>query len=234
MPSRCVRVVPVAIDLGVVLLRRGQGMADPDARKAELERAEKTFLAVRGVAGETDEYRLFLGQVYYWLGKHADGRKLFDELLKAHNRNVTTLVGVGRLLREVGAVGEARALEEAYKSEANPEKKEDVAVQVALVTSDLDDKITWLNRAAGARTCALLSNSLGRRALRDGKDDEAAKHLRDAIGQYAKLPINADSLNNAALAWWRCTPSRARRRPSTRRVRCWRRPTPCCRRTASC
>src|SRR5207302_11067338 len=55
-------VVSVALDLGVVLLRRAQGMADPDARRRELEKAEKMFLAIRGQAGQSSEYRLRLGQ----------------------------------------------------------------------------------------------------------------------------------------------------------------------------
>ena len=38
-------IVPVAIDLGIVILRRGQAMSDAEARRAELEKAEKTFLA---------------------------------------------------------------------------------------------------------------------------------------------------------------------------------------------
>src|SRR4029079_18351920 len=41
-------VVPVALDLGSMRLGRAQRMADPAERKAELERAEKTFVAVRG------------------------------------------------------------------------------------------------------------------------------------------------------------------------------------------
>ena len=54
-------IVPTALDLGIVILRRAQAMKDPVQRQAELQNAEKTFLAIRGVAGETDEYRLFLG-----------------------------------------------------------------------------------------------------------------------------------------------------------------------------
>ena len=82
-------VVPVAIDLGIAQLARAQHLKEPKARKAELERAEKTFLAVRGQAGKTTEYRFSLGQVYYWLGRQAEGRKLFDEILADGRRNST-------------------------------------------------------------------------------------------------------------------------------------------------
>jgi tetratricopeptide (TPR) repeat protein len=84
------RVVPVALDFGIVLLRRAQGMPDPDKRRQELERAEKTFLAIRTAAEKSDEFRLFLGQVYYWLGRHAEGRKLFDELLEFNGGRTLT------------------------------------------------------------------------------------------------------------------------------------------------
>ena len=83
--------MPVALDLGIVLLQRGQRLNDPAARRAELEKAEKTFLAIQGVAGESDTFRLSMGQVYYWLGRHDDGTKMFDDLLKANNRDGETL-----------------------------------------------------------------------------------------------------------------------------------------------
>ena len=56
--ARQAMVVPAALDLGMVTLERAQGMKDADARRKELERAEKTFLAIRGTAGEADEYML--------------------------------------------------------------------------------------------------------------------------------------------------------------------------------
>src|SRR5262249_9144746 len=80
-------VVPVAIDYGIVLLRRAEGMRDVELRRAELEKAKKTFLAIRGVAGQDDAYRMFLGQVHYWLGEPAEGRNLFDELLESQKRS---------------------------------------------------------------------------------------------------------------------------------------------------
>src|SRR5207247_1504645 len=39
------QIVHVTLDLGIVQLNRAQSLADPAARKAELEAAEKTFLA---------------------------------------------------------------------------------------------------------------------------------------------------------------------------------------------
>ena len=65
----------------MVLLQHGRTLPDAAARRQELEKAEQTFLAVRGLTGKTDEYRMNLAQVYYWLGKHREGRQLFDEVL---------------------------------------------------------------------------------------------------------------------------------------------------------
>ena len=38
------------------------------------------------MAGDSDAYRLFLGQVNYWLGKADEGQKLFDALLDNRNQ----------------------------------------------------------------------------------------------------------------------------------------------------
>jgi tetratricopeptide (TPR) repeat protein len=198
------RVVPVALDLGMVLLRRAQGMADAAARRRELEKAEKTFLAVQGQAGQDDLYRLNLGQVYYWLGKHAEGRKLFDELLEARQREPGVLVLVGRLLREVGAVSEARPLvEEAYRTEQKAAGRYGAAVQRAMMALELDDKITWLRRAdpADPHVKVELSAALGDKALREGREVEAAQHLREAIASYSRLPESAPVFNNWALVY---------------------------------
>ncbi len=96
-------VIPVALGLGIVTLQRAQAMEDPAARRGELERAEKTFLAIRGVAGESDQYMLRLGQVYYWLGKQEEGRQEFDKLLAKHQRKAEILYALAEVLRDLGA-----------------------------------------------------------------------------------------------------------------------------------
>ena len=95
-------VVPAALDLGMVTLQRAESMKDPAARRAELERAEKTFLAIRGTAGESDQYMLHLGQVYYWLGKQKEGQEEFDKLLAKHQRKAEMLYGLAKVLRDLG------------------------------------------------------------------------------------------------------------------------------------
>ena len=197
------KVVPVALDLGIVRLRRAQTMSDPRDRRGELQEAEKTFLAIRGLAGQSDEYRLFLGQVYYWLGKHTEGRALFDELLVAKQRGNDTLLSVAMTLREVGVDSEARKLvEEAYEKETDPTKKYTAARLRALIQIDLDDEIAWLKRAnpSDIEVKASLNVALGNKAIIEGKDDQAKEHLRSAIAAYGSQTQGASALNNAALA----------------------------------
>lgn len=196
-------IVPVALDLGVVMLRRGQEAQDPARRQEELARAEKTFLALRGVAGESDEYRLYLGQVYYWLGKHAEGRQLFDELLASSGRSFETLMGVSNLLRQVGAVSESRNLaEEAYQAADTDENRHAAAMQRALLNLDTEDEIAWLRKAdtTAPHVKASLAYALGIQALNRGDDDEALAQLQKAVNTYAELPENPSILNNGALA----------------------------------
>lgn len=200
--ERELSVVGVSLDLGIVLLARARRMADPAAREAELKKAEQTFLAVSRQAGQSDGYRLYLGQVYYWLGKPQEGRKLFDELLTAHNRDAEIVHEVCRKLREVGAHSEARRLaEEAYNKEPAAPKKQELAGLLAVMARDLDEQITWLRRAdadnPGAR--AQLASALGEKAHTEGKDEEAARHLRESLDAYGKMPERSSVLNNAAL-----------------------------------
>jgi tetratricopeptide (TPR) repeat protein len=198
-------VVPVALDLGIVRLRRAQKMVDSQARRDELAEAEKTFLAIRGLAGGSDEYRLYLGQVYYWLGKHAEGRALFDEVLIANQRDFDTLMAVCSALRDVGAESDARQLaEEAYEKETDPARKYEAARMRALMPVDTDDTITWLERAdpSDVNVMASLHTARGRKAIQEGEDATADRHFRNAIKAYASQSESASALNNAALVYF--------------------------------
>jgi hypothetical protein len=197
-------VVPVAMELGMVMLQRAQGQSDPLLRKTQLESAEKVFLAIGGFAGESDEYRLSLGQVYYWLGKQADGRKLFDEFLAAKGRNTEALLAISSRMRQLGAMPEARAMaEEAYTKAAKDEERYAAADFRAACDKDLDDKIVWLNKADTANPAvkAKLADALGTKAVTEGRDSDAAAQYRAAIDAYAAMPRNATALNESARAW---------------------------------
>ncbi|HEY2586651.1 MAG TPA: hypothetical protein VGI81_12880, partial [Tepidisphaeraceae bacterium] len=197
-------VVPVAMDLGVVMLQRAQGQADPGARKAELESTEQVFLAISGVAGASDEYRLALGQVYYWLGKQAEGHKLFEDFLASKGRGFEYLLRIGARLRELGAESEARAIaEEAYKKASKPEEQHEAARLRFLLANENDDEIAWLTRCDTAEPTikAELAKATGERALREGHDDEAVRQFRVAIDTYAAMPRTETTLNETAIAY---------------------------------
>ncbi len=194
-------LVPVVLELGMVRLNRAQATSDQDLRRRELEEAEKNFLAIRGTAGETDVYRVYLGQVYYWLGRPADGRKLFEELLASHKRDFQTLVSVSQTLFDLGAISESRALaEEAYNSEHDESKKFSAASMRAIAPLDEDDQLKWLHRSdpSDPETQALLNDALARRAMTEHRDDDAEKYLRKSIEARSRQAEDFASLNNGA------------------------------------
>lgn len=195
-------IVPVALDLGIVTVQRAQTLPDPSARNAQFQAAEKVFLSIRGAAGDTDGYRLYLGQVDYWLGKQAEGRKLFDELLAAHDRDPHVMLKIGAVLRSVGSVEEARGLEEEVFAKAKDnETRWGAAFMRSLLAIDAEDELVWLQRSdqndPGIR--ASVHSARGQLAQRKGQKLVARREFEQAIEAYSKQPENAAVLNNTAL-----------------------------------
>jgi hypothetical protein len=198
-------VVPVALELGIVMLQRAQGQTDPAVRKTQLQATEQIFLAVGGVAGKTDEYRLTLGQVYYWLGKQAEGHKLFDDYLTAKSRAFPDLLEIAVRLRNLGAVPESRTMaEEAYAKASKPEEKHQAAGFRALCFKDSDDQIAWLEKSdlSNPAAKAALAKALGDKAVEEGKDAEAARQYHTAIDAYTAMPRSATTVNQTALGYY--------------------------------
>ena len=196
-------VVPVALELGILLLQHAQSQADPRARKSLLDEAESTFLAVSRMAGERAEYHLSLAQVYYLQGKHTEGRYLGAEVLGAHTRDPALLVQVADLLRDVGSESEARVLaEEAYSKATAPAVKNQAAVLRGLLGDDTDDRIAWLRRANidDPRVKAILCEDLARQALSKGNEQDAIANLRQAVSIYDAMPEATGVLNNQWIA----------------------------------
>ena len=195
-------IVPVALDLGIVTVQRAQTLRDRAARNAQFETAEKVFLSIRGVVGNTDGYRLYLGQVYYWLGKQADGRKLFDELLAAHQHEPGVVLKVASVLRSVGSIHEARGLaEEAYEKATDDNVRWEAAFLCSLMSIDAEDELTWLERSdrSDGRIRASIHGSRARIAERKGQRAVARREYQMAVDEFAKLPESAAQLNNSAL-----------------------------------
>ena len=193
-------VAPVALDLGMLLLQHAQGLSDPEARKRELAEAEQTFVSVQRLAADRPEYQLSLGQVYYWEGKAHEGRAEFDKLLSAHQRDARLLLQIASVLREVGSHAESRTLaEEGYKTARDSQVKQSCASLRGLLETDLDIRIDWLEKGQSGRPFdrALLSSDRGLKAMQQGDEATAVRHLREAARLYESLPDDPAKLNNA-------------------------------------
>ena len=232
------RIVTVTLDLGIVQVNRAQSFTDPAARKNELEAAEKTFLAIRGFAGETDEYRMFLGQVYYWLGRSTEGKELFDQLLAAKKRPPMLLTALAEKLREVGEHSQARELsEEAYKKAKDNKERYAAAALRAHTCKDYDDKIAWLERAEIDRQ--LHPNLAQQRAGREGAGagQQGSGHPVPAPGhRRLREPAPRTRPCSTIRAWptWIFTKSPAIRAITVAGLPCWNKRSLSSPATASC
>lgn len=203
--ERHAAVVPVALELGMIMLERAQRQGDAQVRKSQLEAAKEVFLAIGGVAGETDTYRVTLGQIHYWLGEHDKGHKLFEEFLASKSRDHRSLLQIGTMLRQVGLTAETRILtEEAYNKASENEERYQAAAIRAVCSVDLEDEILWLNRCNVSipEIKARLAKVQGDKAMLEGRDDEAAAQYRTVIDAYASMPRSATTLNESALAYY--------------------------------
>src|SRR5262249_47360936 len=145
-----------------------QAIADPRLRKAELQLAEETFLTIGNAVGDSDEFKLNMGKVNYWLGKHDEGKKLLDDILQRNATDFRVKYAVARTLREVGAEVEARNLiEKLYNEEKDEENKYTAAEYRSLLRNDLDDEILWLSRARPGKPSvkASLAAARGHKAM---------------------------------------------------------------------
>lgn len=196
------RIVPVAMDLGIVMLYRARSMKDAGARQKELQEAERIFLSIRGIAGKTTRYQLYLGQVYFWMGKSYEGQKLFDRVLQQTQRRYDVLMQLTTILRELGEHHRAqRLVEEAYRKAKTPKEKYGAAYIRAISYSTLEDQLLWLKRSDPESPLVEISLNTARGDLARQKGDyrEAARFMQQAIKSYAQVPKSSVNLNNRAL-----------------------------------
>lgn len=197
-------VVSVALDLGIVMLNRAVTMTDPQQRQQELQSAEQTFLAVKGQAEDSDDYQLYLGQVYYWLGKEEDGKVLFDALIEKYDRGPGVLYSLSSILRDLGEAAQAKSYAtEAYASAVDPAEKEGIAMHLSVLADTLDEKIEWLEKSDpnNLHTKADLLSSKAALALEADDKAKALELYNQSIAVYKELPEDATSFNNAALVY---------------------------------
>lgn len=193
--------IPASIlDLGVAYLHLAQ--VDPTKSTELLQKAESTLLSMHSYAGESTEYQLFLGQVYYWLGKSAEGKKQFDAILVKHSEDYNVLSNLAEKLRNIGVVDESiKLIEKAYEVAKTDEEKHSAASFRAIVTLDSKEKITWLEKCNpnDPYTIINLSSAKANVAILENKTAIAIKLYKESIAAYNKLPVSAANLNNSAL-----------------------------------
>ncbi len=200
--------VQAAVDLGQAELYLAQREEGPAARQAGFTRAERAFLQVREEATRNTSYLLQLGQAYYRMGKPVEGKKAFDDAIKQakDRKDGQGLVGaVSQMLRDVGAISEARkVLEEAYAAEKDEAVKQRLAFSRSLTSIDLDDRLAWLEKCNQddfeVKVSALQAKA--RRARDKGKDEEAEKLLRESLELYKGKDDSGATLNNSALVYF--------------------------------
>ncbi len=201
---RAARIVPVAMDLGIVLLYRARRVKDAKQRNKELQDAERIFLAIRGVAGRSSRYQLSLGQVYYWMGKPRKGQKLFDRVLRQTKRSYRVLMRLASVMRELGESGRAGMLaEEAYKTGKTPKLKHRAAYIRALTSSRLEERVRWLLRSGNSpRITIALNSARGEQAQARGNLKQASRYFRKVIKGYQDMDKSSYNLNNCALVYF--------------------------------
>lgn len=201
--KRAAEVVPVALDLGIARLAHAQSLADPVKRKNELLEIEQLFLQMEAVAGESDDYHLFYGQVCYWLGKREEGRKQFDDLIVNNDRAPQVLIAVAQRLREIGETAEALQLgEEAYAGATDEELKKSCAQFLSMVAETSEAKAKWLQLADPNDTSFSLNKIWIEilQASENGDTSLATSRAKALLDTAGKLPKSASNLNMMGLA----------------------------------
>lgn len=192
------------MDLGVARLRLAQATESPSKRTELLKKAEEAFLALQSLAGETDQYRLFLGQVYFWSSREPEGRKLFDEVLVANKRDAATLYELAGIYRDLGETNDASTmLDEAYPKATEEDLKSSIASLRSILARTPDEKIEWLSKAPASTPgiAVRLATARGEKSEIDGDEAAAIRYYREALAGYEKSERSAASLNNSALLY---------------------------------
>ena len=193
-------VVPAALELGLALMQHAQAQADVTARKSLLDEAGATFLAISRMVGDRVDFQLNLAQVYYWQGKHGEGRAIVDKVLKDHNRAPEWLLRVADLLRHVGSDSDSRKLAlECYEKAPPGELKNHSATLVGILSSDIEERIRWmsLSNSNEPYSKAMLLDDQATQALEKGDEQQAIARLKEAAAIYRAMPESPGVLNNA-------------------------------------
>ena len=197
--------VPSAIELGMLQLERARTVVSVEERKKELEAAERTFVAIAPFASGSDEYKLSLGEVYYWLGKDSEGEKQFDGYLTSRKRDARALLYLADIYRRIGKTGKVYKLaKEVFdKKEVSSKEKDQAVFLLSQTCLTNTEKIYWLEKLDKTNDGMLASlySTKADLAIENGDDGKARKFLEKSIAVYEKMPETATLLNNLSLIY---------------------------------
>ena len=193
-------VVPVVLSLGTVKLLRASQLTGEEQSRL-LAAAERLFLAIRSDAVGVPAYHLGLAQVYYRLGKTAEGETEFGALLA--KKEPEQDLAVARAYREVGAITRAREVTQAVHDRAGSPLRESAAMLMSLMADTQDDRRTWLTRSDQ-------NSDMVRTSLLELEADSACSsgQIQDGDSKYREVArrhlegsaLDESNFNNAALA----------------------------------
>ncbi len=191
-------VVSMVLQLGMVKLELAS-KASGEQRNVILAQAERSFLAIASEASGAPQYHLNLGEVYYRLGKVAEGDKEFESLLAQKDSQLTLMVA--QVYRGLGLRKRAKEAAKAVWELKTQPFEAQAAQMMVLLSSELDDRETWLKRGdqkSDSVQIGLLDVE-GERALEEGRDKDADKLFARIVKRYL-AQNDTGGLNNAALA----------------------------------
>lgn len=194
--------VPASLALGMIKLQRAAS-ASGDERKALLDQAERSFLAIRNEAAGDPRFHLALAQVYHRLGKTEEGEKEMASVLE--RKDPALELRVADTYRSLGLHSRARQVARAVydRSTADAPVRYEAAQSLSVLVTELDEEEDWLRRSDP--DSPVVRNSLahvqGERLLRDGKAAEADQKFKQCVEFHARTAkTRAVSANNAATA----------------------------------
>lgn len=193
-------VVPAALTLGMVRLQMA-GAADGEARAKLLAGAEAAFLSVRSQAEGRPEFHLGLGQVYYRLGRPADGERELARVLA--EKDAQLRLQVGHVYRDLGLDQRAIEVAEAIWNEADQPVKGAAAHLRSLLAYGEEEEETWLARADQRNPFVRrsLTSLRAERKLREGDAAGADQLFAEVADEYGEEAArDSTAANNAAVA----------------------------------
>ncbi len=191
-------VVSMVLQQGMVKLELAS-TASGEERNVILAEAERSFLAIATEAAGAPQYHLNLGEVYYRLGKVAEGDNEFESLLGQQDSQLTLMVA--QVYRGLGLRKRAKeAAEAVWELKTQPFEAQAAQLMVVL-SSELDDKEKWLKRGDQKSESVQIGllDVQAERAVQEGREKDADKLFAKIVKRHL-AQNGAGGLNNAALA----------------------------------